>query len=88
MPELIRMFMHFMHERHSEKSEVREASVFVRNIVGVQILRLVFGEHTRRMFYELAIKVESSLSKELVKKSLNISQKAKKDIPRSEMLQL
>jgi hypothetical protein len=57
MPELIRMFMHFMHGQHSEKSEVKEASVFVRNIVGVQLLRLVFGEHTRRIFHELAIKV-------------------------------
>jgi len=57
MPELIRMFMHFMHGGHNEKSEVRHASNFIRNLVGVQILRLIFGEHTRRIFYELAIKV-------------------------------
>lgn len=50
MPELLRMFMHFMHGEHTEKKEVKEASVFIRNLVGVQVLRLIFGEHTRRIF--------------------------------------
>lgn len=51
------MFMHFMHGHHSEKSEVKQAMFFIRNLVGVQILRIIFGEHARRLFHELAIEV-------------------------------
>ena len=51
VPELIRMFMHFMHEHHSEKKEVTMASNFIRTLVAVQIIRLVFGEHSKRIFH-------------------------------------
>ena len=88
VPELIKMFLHFLHGHHTENREVRQAEKFIKMLVGVQVLRAIFGEHTRRLFHELAIKVESSLAKMLVVKSLNLTQKARKDIPSSEILQL
>lgn len=88
LPELIRMFMHYLHGHHTEKSEIRKGQNFIKMLVGVQILRTIMGEHTRRLFHELAIKVESSLARMLVVKSLNLTQKARKDIPQSEILQL
>lgn len=77
-----------MHEHHSESKEVSVASNFIRTLVAVQIIRLVFGEHSKRLFHEVAIKIESSLSKMLVTKSLKLTQQARKDIPQSEIIQL
>ena len=51
------MFMHFMHGHHTEKREVTVASDFIRTLVAVQILRMIFGEHSKRIFHELAIKI-------------------------------
>ena len=80
--------MHFMHGPHSEKTEVSMASNFIRTLVAVQVIRLIFGEHSKRIFHELAIKIESSLSKMLVEKSINLTEQARKDIPHSEIIQL
>ena len=54
----------------------------------LQLLRLVFGEHSKRLFYELAIKVESTLSKRLVEKSLKMAKECTDRFPQSEIYQL
>ena len=73
VPELIKMFMHFMHEHHSERSEVEASYNFLRTFLVVQVLRIIFGEHSKRLFKELSIKVESSIAKKLVEKSMTLA---------------
>ena len=51
VPELIKMFLHYLHGHHTEKSEVRKAENFIQMLVAVQVLRVIFGEHTRRLFH-------------------------------------
>lgn len=80
--------MHFLHGHHESKDDVAMAENFIRNLVCIQILRLIFGEHSKRLFHELAIMIESTLAKMLVCKSLRLSPQARKDIPHSELIQL
>jgi hypothetical protein len=54
----------------------------------LQILRIIFGEHSKRLFYELAVKVESSLSLMIVKKSLSMANEARNNVSQSEILYL
>jgi ABC-type multidrug transport system fused ATPase/permease subunit len=67
---------------------VKTNSYFAEQFVLLQILRLIFGEHSKRLFNELAIKVESTLSKRLVEKSLRMARECTDRIPQSEIYQL
>jgi hypothetical protein len=70
VPELIRQFMHFMREKHLER---REYGDFIEKFIVIQLLRIFFSEHSKRLFHELAIKVESTLARKLVSKSLRMA---------------
>jgi hypothetical protein len=66
-----------------KKVRVKTNSYFAEQFVLLQLLRLVFGEHAKRLFNELAIKVESTLSKRLVEKSLRMARECTDRIPQS-----
>jgi ABC-type multidrug transport system fused ATPase/permease subunit len=85
VPELIRQFMHFMREKHLER---REYGDFIEKFIIIQLLRIFFSEHSKRLFHELAIKVESTLARKLVSKSLRMAKECRDRIPESEIIQL
>jgi hypothetical protein len=70
VPELIRQFMHFMREKHHDGDENRD---FIFKFILIQCLRIFFSEHSKRVFHELAIKVESTLARKLISKSLRMA---------------
>jgi len=39
-----------MHEHHVNKSEVASAQSFIEKFFIVQFLRIIFGEHAKRLF--------------------------------------
>ena len=73
VPQLIRSFLTDMQGYGLKNVRVKTNSYFAEQFVLLQILRLIFGEHSKRLFNELAIKVESTLSKRLVEKSLRMA---------------
>lgn len=77
--------MHFMREKHLEESE---SSDFIYKFILVQFLRIFFSEHSKRLFHELAIKVESTLARKLISKSLRMAKECRDRIPDSELIQL
>lgn len=77
--------MHFMREKHLQK---REYGDFIIKFVVIQFLRIFFGEHSKRLFHELALKVESTLARKLVSKSLRMAKESRDRIPESEIIQL
>ena len=85
VPELIRHFMHFMREKHLQR---RDYGDFIEKFIVIQMLRIFFSEHSKRLFYELAIKVESTLARKLVSKSLRMAKESRDRIPESEIMQL
>ena len=85
VPELIRQFMHFMREKHLQK---RQYGDFIGKFLVIQFLRIFFGEHSKRLFHELALKVESTLARKLVSKSLRMAKESRDRIPESEIIQL
>lgn len=85
VPELIRQFMHFLKEKHLEESQYSD---FIYVFIGVQFLRIFFSEHSKRLFHELAIKVESTLARKLISKSLRMAKECRERIPDSEIIQL
>lgn len=58
VPELIRQFMHFMREKHLDR---RESGDFIEKFIVIQLFRILFSEHSKRLFHELAIKVPFDL---------------------------
>lgn len=80
VPELIRQFMHFMREKHLER---REYGDFIEKFIIIQFLRIFFSEHSKRLFHELAIKVESTLARKLISKSLRMAKECRDRIPES-----
>ena len=42
---------------------------------------MIFGSHMRRVFQELAIQIESTIAKRLVKKALHLDPEYRKRIP-------
>lgn len=77
--------MHFMREKHIQR---REYGDFIGKFVVIQFLRIFFGEHSKRLFHELALKVESTLARKLVSKSLRMAKESRDRIPESEIIQL
>ena len=73
VPQLIRSFLTDMQGYGLKKIRVKTDSSFAEQFVLLQLLRLIFGEHTKRLYHELAIKVESTLSKKLIEKSLRMA---------------
>jgi hypothetical protein len=73
VPQLIRSFLTEMSGYGPHIIRVETNSYFTQQFVVLQFLRLLFGEHSRRLFNELAIKVESTLSKRLIDKSLRMA---------------
>ena len=71
-----------------KKIKVTQDSAFTEHFILLQFLRLLFGEHSKRLFYELAIKVESTLSKRLIEKSLKMAKECTERFPQSEIYQL
>ena len=51
-------------------------------------MRIFFSEHSKRLFHELAIKVESTLARKLISKSLRMAKECRDRIPDSELIQL
>ena len=80
VPELIRQFMYFMKEKHLEESQYSD---FLLYFIVVQFLRIFFSEHSKRLFLELAIKVESTLARKLISKSLRMAKECRDRIPDS-----
>ena len=85
VPELIRQFMHFMKEKHLEESQYSD---FISVFLIIQFLRIFFTEHSKRLFHELAIRVESTLARKLISKSLRMAKECRDRIPDSELIQL
>ncbi len=54
----------------------------------LQILKMIFGSHMRRIFQELAIQIESTIAKRLVKKALSLDPHYRRRIPETEIFQL
>lgn len=54
----------------------------------LQLLKMVFGVHMKRIFQEIAIMVESTIAKKLVKKALLLDPECRKRIPETEIFQL
>lgn len=76
-----------MHDHHVDQNEIITTELLIEGFVVLQFLRIIFGEHSKRLFFELAIKVESSLAVLIVKKSLTISEEARAK-SQAEILQL
>lgn len=85
VPELIRQIMHFMREQQGGQEP---SGGFLAKFIGVQFLRIFFSEHSKRLFNELAIKVESTLARKLISKSLRMAKECRDRIPESELIQL
>jgi len=85
VPELIRQFMHFMKEKHLEDKQYGN---FIYVFIVIQFLRIFFTAHSKRLFHELAIKVESTLARKLISKSLRMTKECRDRIPDSELIQL
>jgi ABC-type multidrug transport system fused ATPase/permease subunit len=86
LPQIIKEFMEIM---QSPKSEIILASSYItEKFIILQILRMIFGNHMKRLFVELAIKIESTLSRKLIKKALMMDDNCRKRIPESEIYQL
>ena len=83
VPQLIKSFLTDMQGYGPKKVRASTNSYFVEQFVLLQILRLIFGEHSKRLFTELAIKVESTLSKRLIEKSLKMAKECTDRIPQS-----
>jgi hypothetical protein len=62
-----------MNAKNLSKDEIRQADEFLYRFILIQTLRLFFAEHAKRLFHELAIRVESTLARKLVSKSLRIA---------------
>jgi ABC-type multidrug transport system fused ATPase/permease subunit len=88
VPQLIRSFLTDMQGYGLKKIRVSTSSYFAQQFVVLQFLRLIFGEHSKRLFNEMAIKVESTLSKRLIEKSLRMARECTDRIPQSEIYQL
>jgi hypothetical protein len=69
----MKAFLTEMQGDSSKKVKYSEYSHFAKSFAVLQFLRLLFGLHSKRLFYELAIKVESTLSKRLIEKSLRMA---------------
>jgi hypothetical protein len=54
---MIKSFLHFMHEHHVDKDEISSTEILIESFIVLQLLRIIFGEHSKRLFYELAIKI-------------------------------
>ncbi len=57
IPLMIKSFLHFMHEHHVDKDEISSTELLIESFIVLQLLRIIFGEHSKRLFYELAIKI-------------------------------
>lgn len=57
VPQLIRSFLTDMQGYGLKKVRVTTSSYFAQQFIVLQFLRLIFGEHSKRLFNELAIKV-------------------------------
>ena len=53
--------------------EERQTSNFIQKFIVIQLLRIFFSEHAKRHFIELAVKVESTLARKLISKSLRMA---------------
>lgn len=84
LSQIIKEFMEIMQQGEGERAS---SSVALKFIV-LQLLRMVFGVHTKRLFQELALQAESTISKRLVKKALLMDPDCRKRIPETEIFQL
>lgn len=57
IPLMIKNFLHFMHEHHVDQNEISSTELLIEGFIVLQLLRIIFGEHSKRLFNELAIKV-------------------------------
>ena len=71
---------------HAE--EARVSSYVTEKFVVLQLLKMVFGVHMKRIFQEVAIMAESTIAKKLVKKALLLDPECRKRIPETEIFQL
>ena len=62
-------------------ASARESSELTEKFILLQILRIIFGMHMKRQFEELAIQIESTISKRIVKKAMNLDPDIKRRIP-------
>lgn len=46
-----------MHEHHVDQNEISSTEILIEGFIVLQVLRIIFGEHSKRLFHELAIKV-------------------------------
>lgn len=88
VPQIIKQFLTEMQGYGRKKPSVTaSASYFTQQFMLLQFLRLIFGEHSKRLFTQLAIKVESTLSKRLVQKSLKMAKQCTDRFPQSQIYQ-
>lgn len=88
LPKLIEMFIGLFHGHLEEHYQIEQAKMFIPIIVVIQLLRIIFYEHSHRIFHELAVTIESALARKLVEKSLYVSKDVRRDIPVSKIYQL
>ena len=56
-----------------EDESTRSSSEITEKFMVLQVLRMIFGAHMKRLFQELAIQIESTIAKRLVKKALQLN---------------
>lgn len=86
LPQIIKEFMRVMTVKNKET--LQSALSITQTYVLLQLARMIFGNHMKRLFVELALKVESTLSMKLVKKALSMDDSCRMRIPESEVYQL
>jgi hypothetical protein len=73
LPQLIKEFVEFMNDKNITNKDLKNADIIFYKFIVLQICRLFFAEHSKRLFHEIAIRIESTLAKKLINKSLNIA---------------
>ena len=84
LSQLIKDFIEIMQEGATS----RTSGEVVRIFIILQITRLFFSTHVKKVFSQLSVQVESSLAVKLVEKTLSLSSSERNNIRDSEIYHL